>query len=79
MFEPPYALLLDRSRRAVVLTIRGTLSLEDCLTDAMADPASLRELAAAWGFRRLYDAGLQLPGELGEGDAFAHSVWGLEP
>lgn len=34
----PYAVFYDAHSNEVVIAIRGTLSLEDCVTDAMADP-----------------------------------------
>ena len=34
--------LTDRIIQAVIVTIRGTLSLEDCISDALADAASLQ-------------------------------------
>eukprot|EP00887_Chlorella_sp_A99_P003991 scaffold11.g3991.t1 len=37
----PYALFLDRGRRAVVLAIRGTLSIADIVTDSVVEPTSL--------------------------------------
>lgn len=32
----PYAILVDHDKKTVVLTLRGTISLKDCLTDALA-------------------------------------------
>jgi len=46
----PYAILVDHRRRAVVLAVRGTLSLEDCLTDALAEPRALDDLGEQHGF-----------------------------
>ncbi|KAK9805494.1 hypothetical protein WJX72_001323 [[Myrmecia] bisecta] len=37
----PYFIAVDRETRSVVIAIRGTLSLEDCLTDALCEPAEL--------------------------------------
>jgi sn1-specific diacylglycerol lipase len=34
----------------VVITVRGTLSLEDCITDAMAQPESLKDAGHDWSF-----------------------------
>jgi sn1-specific diacylglycerol lipase len=48
--ETPYAVFVDFSRQAVVITVRGTLSLEDCITDAMAQPESLKEAGQEWSF-----------------------------
>ena len=36
--------------QTLVVTIRGTLSLEDCITDVQADPQSLEEVGREWGF-----------------------------
>jgi len=37
-----YAVFLDHEKEQVVIAIRGTLSLEDCITDVICDPASVR-------------------------------------
>ncbi|KAK9847646.1 hypothetical protein WJX84_000251 [Apatococcus fuscideae] len=37
----PYFIAVDKSTKSVVLAIRGTLSLEDCLTDLLCEPAEL--------------------------------------
>ena len=39
----PYAVFYDTAKQCLVITIRGTLSLEDCITDATAEPKSLVE------------------------------------
>ncbi|KAK9802679.1 hypothetical protein WJX73_004994 [Symbiochloris irregularis] len=39
----PYFLALDHETKSIVLAIRGTLSLDDCLTDFMCEPADLEE------------------------------------
>jgi len=33
-----YAVLLDHDKEQVVVTIRGTLSIEDCITDVLCEP-----------------------------------------
>lgn len=48
--ETPYAVFVDFKRQALVITVRGTLSLEDCITDAMAHPESLKEAGKEWSF-----------------------------
>jgi sn1-specific diacylglycerol lipase len=48
--EIPFAVFIDYNRQAVVITVRGTLSLEDCITDAMAHPESLEEAGKQWSF-----------------------------
>jgi len=49
-FAKPYGIFVDHVTHAVVISIRGTLSLEDCLTDAMAEPVEMRALGEKWGF-----------------------------
>lgn len=46
----PYGIFIDHERETVVITIRGTLSLEDCITDALAEPVSMAEAGQKWGF-----------------------------
>jgi pimeloyl-ACP methyl ester carboxylesterase len=46
----PYGVFVDHDREAVVVTIRGTLSLEDCISDAMADATSMHPAGDKWGF-----------------------------
>lgn len=46
----PFAIFLNHDQRSVVVTIRGSMSLEDCITDAIADPVELREAGERWGF-----------------------------
>ena len=46
----PYGVFVDKDREAVVISIRGTLSLEDCISDALADAASLEAAGEKWGF-----------------------------
>lgn len=40
-FQVPYFLSIDRIRRTLVLTVRGTLSIKDIITDAVAFPYCL--------------------------------------
>lgn len=40
----PYAVFLDHEKEWVVIALRGTLSLEDCITDAMCDPMEVSQL-----------------------------------
>jgi hypothetical protein len=49
VYQPAFAVMLDHERKEVVLAIRGTLSLEDCLTDAIAYGMSMDEVADRWG------------------------------
>ena len=46
----PYCIMLDHESRAVVVSIRGSLSLEDLVTDALVDPEPLQELGEEFGF-----------------------------
>jgi len=46
----PYAIFLDHDKECIVIAIRGTLSLEDCITDVLADPVELVEAGERWGF-----------------------------
>ncbi len=46
----PYGIFLDHETEKVVIAIRGTLSLEDCITDAICDPTELKEAGEKWGF-----------------------------
>jgi len=39
--EPPFFIARDTRRKAVVISIRGTLSVEDCITDSMYKPCML--------------------------------------
>mmetsp|Transcript_8707 Transcript_8707/g.19113 ORF Transcript_8707/g.19113 Transcript_8707/m.19113 type:complete len:753 (+) Transcript_8707:114-2372(+) len=45
-----YAVFLDHDKEQVVIAIRGTLSLEDCITDAICEPAPLDAVGAQFGF-----------------------------
>lgn len=46
----PYCILLDHERSLVVLSIRGSLSLEDIVTDTLVLPESLEEVGIKYGF-----------------------------
>lgn len=50
LVETPYAVLVDHEWRTVVIAIRGTMSLDDCVTDALAEPHSLEHSGERWGF-----------------------------
>ncbi|KAG6957601.1 hypothetical protein JG687_00009885 [Phytophthora cactorum] len=49
VYQPAFAVMLDHERKEVVIAIRGTLSLEDCLTDAIAYGMSMDDVADRWG------------------------------
>jgi sn1-specific diacylglycerol lipase len=46
----PYAIFLDHELEYVVISIRGSLSLEDCVTDVMCEPIELTSTGQKWGF-----------------------------
>ena len=46
----PYLILRDRKWKTLVLTIRGTLSFEDMISDVTVTPISLEELGKQFGF-----------------------------
>lgn len=48
--QMPYCIVIDHKWQSVVLAIRGTLSLEDCLVDVLVDPDPLDELGREYGF-----------------------------
>uniref|UniRef100_M4BZT1 sn-1-specific diacylglycerol lipase n=1 Tax=Hyaloperonospora arabidopsidis (strain Emoy2) TaxID=559515 RepID=M4BZT1_HYAAE len=49
VYQPAFAVMLDHARKDVVVAIRGTLSLEDCLTDAIAYGMSTNDVSDRWG------------------------------
>jgi hypothetical protein len=36
--------------KSVVVAIRGTMSLDDCIVDALAEPQELADVGKQWGF-----------------------------
>jgi len=48
--QMPYCIVIDHKWQSVVISIRGTLSLEDCVTDVLVTPVSLEELGRESGF-----------------------------
>jgi len=48
--ENPYCIIVDHRWKSVVLSIRGTLSLEDCITDALTESVELKSVGEKWGF-----------------------------
>jgi hypothetical protein len=50
MIHKPFAIFLDHHLRAVVITIRGTLSIEDGITDITCEPQEMTEAGKRWGF-----------------------------
>jgi hypothetical protein len=49
-YETPYCIVIDRKWRSVVLSIRGSLTLEDCVVDVLLDPSPLDALGEKYGF-----------------------------
>lgn len=45
LLHKPYAIFLDHKEEQVVITIRGTLSIEDCITDIECDAVEVGEYA----------------------------------
>ena len=41
MGEQPYFIARDTARRAIVVSVRGTMSVQDCITDSMYKPVLL--------------------------------------
>jgi sn1-specific diacylglycerol lipase len=48
--DNPYCILLDHKWKSVVVSIRGTFSLEDCITDVLLEPESLEQLGEDFCF-----------------------------
>mmetsp|Transcript_38549 Transcript_38549/g.44003 ORF Transcript_38549/g.44003 Transcript_38549/m.44003 type:complete len:927 (+) Transcript_38549:196-2976(+) len=46
----PYCIIIDHTWKSIVLAIRGTFSLEDCVTDVLIEPESLKEMGDEFGF-----------------------------
>lgn len=46
----PYCIIVDHKWKFIVISIRGTLSLEDCVKDVLIEPSSLEDFAKQWGF-----------------------------
>ncbi len=50
LLEAPYAIFSDSKQNAVVIAIRGTMSLDDCIVDVLAEPVSANDCGKRWGF-----------------------------
>ena len=48
--QKPFAVFVNEEDNTIVIAIRGSLSIEDCITDAIADPVELAEAGIKWGF-----------------------------
>jgi sn1-specific diacylglycerol lipase len=42
---------LNHDQESVVIAVRGSLSLEDCITDVIADPVEMAIAGETWGFQ----------------------------
>jgi len=66
----PYAIVVDHEKKCVVLTLRGTISFKDCLTDALAEAvefkydAQPRESAQVFVHQGFYEAAFLIYTEL---------------
>ena len=49
-YETPYCIVIDRKWKSVVLSIRGSLTLEDCVVDVLLDPSPLDALGEKYKF-----------------------------
>ena len=48
--DNPYCVILDHAWHSVVISVRGTFSLEDVITDTLVEPVCLEALGAECGF-----------------------------
>ena len=48
--QKPFAVFVNEEDNSIVVAIRGSLSIEDCITDAIADPVELTDAGVKWGF-----------------------------
>ena len=46
----PYALMVDHNTKQVVIAVRGTLSMSDCMTDVLATEMLLTDIGNEWQF-----------------------------
>ncbi len=49
-YESPYCIVVDRNWKSIVLSIRGSLTLEDCVVDVLLDPTPLDALGEKYDF-----------------------------
>ena len=62
----PYCILLDHTTQSVVVSVRGTLSLEDLVTDVDLDPEPLESLAIEFGLCDQKEGNLDLANDTGD-------------
>lgn len=48
--QKPFAVFVNEEDHSIVISVRGSLSIEDCITDAIADPMELTAAGEKWGF-----------------------------
>eukprot|EP00605_Chrysophyceae_sp_TOSAG23-4_P002276 GSChrysophyteH1.ASY1.ANO1.2521.1 assembled CDS len=46
----PYCIFIDHETEAIVVAIRGSLSLEDCVTDVLCEPEEMTAAGKKWNF-----------------------------
>lgn len=46
----PYCVFVDHEKRRVVVAFRGTMSIEDAVTDGIANTVEMKEVGKKWGF-----------------------------
>lgn len=46
----PYAIFLDHAKQQTIITIRGTITLEDWISDGISDSVELKDAGLLWGF-----------------------------
>jgi sn1-specific diacylglycerol lipase len=46
----PFGIVVDHSKRSVVVAIRGSLSIEDVITDLQVEASPLKRLGEKFGF-----------------------------
>lgn len=50
LVQTPYAILIDKQLSKIVITVRGTMSLDDMVIDLQYNPASLETIGETCGF-----------------------------
>jgi len=48
--KKPYGIYYDLEKKVIVLAMRGTWSLDDCMTDVLFSPEEMTEAGKLWGF-----------------------------
>jgi len=50
LVHSPFFVLLDHEKKTIVYSIRGTISLDDCVKDVVAEEMVLDDVGKEWGF-----------------------------